>query len=429
MSGLANRLAGRAGGDGMLAYEDAKKLANASSAADRSALAARPDAPPEILYFLAEDSDVGVRRTVAANRATPPHAGIVLAKDADDDVRCNVARQIGRLAPTLDKDARERLGAVVNDVLETLARDQVGRVRRMLAEELRGAKNVPDTVIRRLATDADTEIAGLVLEFSPVLDDETLMEIIQGSPESDALSAISRRDRLDASVSDAVVATRDRQAITALLSNNSAQIREETLDQLVEQAEHVPQWHEPLVRRPALSARAVTRLAEFVADRLLADLERRDDLDPETARIVSTTLKQRLRGGWLDNDPDGPDALPAMDPDEPAGERARRLIAEGTLSEDLIVDALGKGDRSFVVAALAALGDVSADMVNKAVSMSSPKGITAMAWKAGLGMRTAVQLQLRLARVPPPKVLQARDGIHFPLSDDEMRWQIDFFGS
>jgi hypothetical protein len=68
-------------------------------------------------------------------------------------------------------------------------------------------------------------------------------------------------------------------------------------------------------------------------------------------------------------------------------------------------------------------------VVSKAVSLSSPKGITAMAWNAGLGMRTAVQLQLRLARVPPGKVLQARDGIDYPLSDEEMRWQIDFFSS
>lgn len=425
MSGLGDRLTGR-GSD--LDYDEAKKLAKAESTADRCALAARPDAQPEILYFLAEDSDVEVRRTVAANQATPPHAGIILAGDDDDDVRCNVAQQIARLAPGLDKDTRDRIGAVVNEVLETLAQDQVARVRRMLSEELKDADNVPATVIRRLANDDDAAVSGPVLEFSPILDDEFLMEIIQGSPETAALSAISRRASLDASVSDAVVATQDEQAIAALLSNNSAQIREETLDQLVDQAEHVPQWHQPLVDRPALSAKAVTRLAEFVADSMLADLEQREDLDPETAKAVAATLKQRLRDDWLADDPDDSASLPEMDSDEPADERARRLHAEGSLSEGLITDALGKGDRSFVIAALAQLGELSPDVVSKAVSMSSPKGVTAMAWKAGLGMRTAVQLQLRLARVPPTKVLQARDGIDYPLGEDEMRWQIDFFG-
>ncbi|MDA0652117.1 MAG: DUF2336 domain-containing protein, partial [Proteobacteria bacterium] len=188
-------------------------------------------------------------------------------------------------------------------------------------------------------------------------------------------------------------------------------------------------WHQPLVDRPALSARGVTRLAEFVADKLLAELERREDLDPETAKTVSAALKQRLRDDWLADDPDDSVPLSEMDRDEPADERVRRLIAEGALSEAEITDALGKGDRGFVIAALAQLGGISIDMVNKAVSMSSSKGITAMAWKAGFGMRTAVQLQLRLARVPPTKALQARNGTDYPLSEEEMRWQIDFFGT
>jgi uncharacterized protein (DUF2336 family) len=349
-------MAGREAGDTLLGYEEAKKLAKAASGVDRGALAARPDTQPEILYFLAEDPDVEVRRTVAANSAAPPHAGIILAGDDDEAVRCNMARQIGRLAPGLDKEARDRIGAVVNQVLETLARDQVTRVRRMLSEELKQARNVPATVIRRLANDADGAVAGPVLEFSPVLDDEILMEIIQGSPETAALSSISRRQSLNTPVSDALVATQNQQAIAALLSNKSAQIREETLDQLVEQAEHVPQWHQPLVDRPVLSARAVTRLAEFVADKLLADLEQREDLDPETAKSVSATLKQRLREDWRADDPDGSISVPEMDRDEPAAERVRRLFAEGYLTEAVITDALGKGDRGFVIAALAQLG-------------------------------------------------------------------------
>ena len=425
MSGLANRLVGRASPD----YEEAKKRANSDSAADRNALASWPDAPPEILYFRADDPAVEVRRSVAANSATPPHAGIVLADDEDDDVRCNLAQQIGRLVPGLDKEAVDYIGKVVNGVLEKLAQDQVPRVRLMLAQELKDAENVPDSVVRRLAADTDATIAGPVLEFSPILDDGFLLEIIRNSPETAALSVISRRHLLGDSVSEAVVATRDQQAIAALLSNKSAQIREETLDQLVEQAEHVPQWHQPLVERPALSARAVTRLAEFVTDKLLEDLEQREDLDPDTAKAVSATLKERLRNSWLDDDTEEVSSLPEMDTDEPADERVRRLFADGSLSEALIIDALGKGDRSFVIAALAQLGTISVDLVNKAVSMGSQKGITAMTWKAGLAMRTAVQLQLRLARVPPTKVLQARDGIDYPLSEDEMRWQLYFFAS
>lgn len=429
MSGLRERLDGRDSGAAKLDYDKAKELASEQSPEARRELASRADVQPEILYFLADDSDVDVRRTVAANRSTPPHAGAILATDDDIEVRFNLAQQIGRLAPELDDAARDKVGAIVHDVLDTLARDQITRVRSALSDAVKEASDIPADIIRHLASDAETEVASPVLEFSPVLDDEFLREIISSSPASEILSSISRRDDLGQSVSDAVVGTQDEQAITALLSNKSAQIREETLDQLVDQAEQVQQWHQPLVDRPALSPHAITRLAEFVADSLLADLEERHDLDAETAGMLGDVLKRRLRKDALvDFEDEGREASDEKDGEEAAEDRALRLHKDGKLTEETVTDALDVGDRPFVVQALALLGELSPDVISKAVSMSSPKGITALAWNAGLGMRTAVQLQLRLARVPPPKILQARNGIDFPLSEDEMNWQIEFFG-
>src|SRR6516225_7143306 len=42
--------------------------------AARLRLAARPDATPEALYYLATQGSAEARRAVAANEATPPHA-------------------------------------------------------------------------------------------------------------------------------------------------------------------------------------------------------------------------------------------------------------------------------------------------------------------------------------------------------------------
>ena len=55
------------------------------------------------------------------------------------------------------------------------------------------------------------------------------------------------------------------------------------------------------------------------------------------------------------------------------------------------------------------------------------KALTALTWKAGLSMRTAIQVQLRVARVPPTEVLNAKDGTDYPLSDDELQWHADMF--
>jgi hypothetical protein len=145
---------------------------------------------------------------------------------------------------------------------------------------------------------------------------------------------------------------------------------------------------------------------------------------------VADAVKQRLADESLvDFGEDREGCVPPDDEKIESGEeRADRLFAGGRLDEESITDALASGDRAFLLRALSLLGEIAPDVVEKAVSMASAKGVVALAWQAGLGMRTAVQLQLRLARIPPPKVIQARNGIDYPLSEDEMRWQIEFFG-
>jgi hypothetical protein len=55
------------------------------------------------------------------------------------------------------------------------------------------------------------------------------------------------------------------------------------------------------------------------------------------------------------------------------------------------------------------------------------KTITALNWKAGLSMRTAVTLQRQICGVPQKNLVLAREGIGYPLSEDEMSWYLDFF--
>ena len=421
MSGLLARLTGRRKKSAPPDYEEAKRVASDQSPKSRRSLAGRGDVQPEILYFLADDPDVDVRRAVAGNDATLVQAGLILAGDTDTDVHCHLAQRIGRLAPQLDDASRDRIGAAVNDVLAKLACDQVPRVRQLLAEELKHAATVSPDVIERLARDTDPSVAAPILEFSPLLDDELLLDIIAGTPEGVGLLAISRRNGLSEQLADAVVATDDEQAICSLLSNQSAQIREETLDALVERAETVPSWHKPLVARPTLSGRAVRHLAEFVADALLRDLEHRSDIDPQTATALSRTVRSRLGEADAADDDDDEDAR------ETADERALKLFKQDKLTEELVAASIDRGERSFVIEALALMADLPGDVVSKTVSMASAKGMVAIAWKAGLTMRTAAQLQLRLARIPPGTVLQAKDGDAYPLTEDEMRWQLDFF--
>ena len=77
-----------------LTYEEARALAADPAAEVRRALAARADAPPEILYFLCDDVDGAVRRAVAENPAAPAKADLVLADDTDEATRLALAAKV-----------------------------------------------------------------------------------------------------------------------------------------------------------------------------------------------------------------------------------------------------------------------------------------------------------------------------------------------
>lgn len=425
MSGFLKRLFG-GGRKGPLDYEQAKELAAHADANVRAELAARDDVKAEILYFLAEDADAEVRRRVAANAQTPAQANLLLATDQSDAVRGDLAAKIARVAPGLSPHEQDRLRRMTYESLEMLARDQIPKVRQILAEALKDVAGAPPDVIRRLARDAELVVAGPVLQFSPVLTDDDLLEIIGANPIPGALACISRRSIVNVKVADAIAATDDVDAIAVLLGNPSAQIREETLDRLADRAADIEAWHRPLVERPQLSARTAQKLARFVAANLLQTLAERRDLDADAVAAVAAVVSRRI--GEID-DEGGSKGEAKRDADEAAAlERVRALHAAGQLSETAVDTALSSGDYAFVSAALAVLSGLPAKAVRKVVYTKSAKGMVAVAWKAGLSAGFGAQLQAKMMHLSPSKVLGPRQGDH-PLSAAEMEWQLEFFGA
>ncbi|HYC05685.1 MAG TPA: DUF2336 domain-containing protein [Azospirillaceae bacterium] len=410
-----------------LDYDTAKRLAASTDAEDRRRVAARAETRPELLYFLASDRSVEVRREIARNSATPRQADLVLSTDPDEGVRGGLAAKIAALVPTMPADKVGQLERMTLDILETLARDQTVAVRQVLAESLKDVPNAPAEVMQELARDLEMSVAGPVLRHSPVLTDEDLLAIIAGSPLDDKLVAISERAGLGHAVSDAIVRTESEAAVASLLSNASAQIREETLDRIVELAPRFEPWHGPLVRRPALPPKAAERIAGFVADNLVKVLQSRTDLPYETREAVARAVRQRLAAPRSSGGAGG-DALVEEQPKERPADRARKLHKDGKLDEESLSSALGSGDRGFVLVGLGLLSGIPFPTVEKIVGGQSARGVTALCWKAGVSMRFARQVQLKLAQIPPASVLNAKNGTDYPMTPAELKWQLEFFG-
>jgi uncharacterized protein (DUF2336 family) len=423
-----------------ISYAEQKRLAREGTTGQRCELAGRADIRPEILYFLAGDPDPEVRRVIALNGRTPHQADLLLATDDDEGVRTDLAGKIGRVTGERTADEQSNVYRVTRQALEVLASDQIVRVRQLLAESLKDLSHAPVSVVERLARDSELVVSGPVLEHSPVLSDTFLVDILQSGPVQGALSAISRRVALGENVADAIVNTGDTVAIADLLGNKSAQIREETLDRIIDDAPNVAIWHRPLVERPDLRSQAARRIAEIVATPLLADLKRRADLDDATLEAIASVMRRRLDEGsvidGLKTNGETKAAVALADPDWASGDtmltdseaalHVRKLFAEGKLNEGIVAEALSGGHKGFVILAMSMLTGAPEPVVRKAVSLQNTKAIVALTWKAGFSMRLASRLQMQLAGIPPSNVLRATESDGYPLSEEEMDWQLEF---
>ena len=401
-------------------YDQAKVIVENGDGAERRNLAMQEDIEPEILYFLANDKDPLVRREIADNDSTPLQADMILSKDPDEEVRKEVAHKLGRLLPDISFDQQDKLSKMALDILDTLARDQMRDVRAIVSDEIKHARNVPKNVVRRLAEDAESVVAAPVLEYSPLLSDKDLLEIVAFGIESGAMTSIAKRKELPQEVVDAIIESGDENAIPALLENKSAKISEKTINMIAVEAEGHEEWHPPLVDRGNLPVRTVRRIASFVSAALFERLIENNDVEEKAVDEMRMEVRKRIDSNeLLDTETDAAR--------EKAMERAEKLFNQGKLTEDVVKKAIDVNDSHFTRYAISHMSGLPSEVVRKMLGSGSGKAVTSLCWKAGMTMRTAVQLQRKVAKVRPNSLLRARGGNEYPLTDDDMEWQIEFY--
>jgi uncharacterized protein (DUF2336 family) len=379
-------------------------------------LAQRTDAGDAVLQYLAEHGAPATRAAVAANIAAPAAVNRRLADDDDEDVRVELAVKIARLMPGLTARHSAHIVALTIETLEFLANDSATRVRAALSEEIKHLPNVPRDVVLALAHDAETIVAMPVLEYSPLLSDADLIEIIACGQVREVLTAVARRRPLSEKVSDTLVQSLDVPAVAALLVNPDAKIRKETLERVVAEAEEIESWHLPLALRADLSARAIRRIAGFVGAAIIERLAARHDLAPATRAHLNRRLRLRL-----EEKPDSAQAAAL------AAANVARAKTEHALNGNFIEDAALAGHRETVILGLAELAQVPAASVRRILASGRAKPLVALVWRAKLSMRVAFKIQTFVMKLPGPALLAARDGVGFPLTAEEMSWQLSCF--
>ncbi|HUO92504.1 MAG TPA: DUF2336 domain-containing protein, partial [Rhizomicrobium sp.] len=103
------------------------------------------------------------------------------------------------------------------------------------------------------------------------------------------------------------------------------------------------------------------------------------------------------------------------------------LKKAGKLDDAFVESAVEHGSREIVMASLVLLGGISPETVAKIFQTGSAKAVTAAVWRAGLSMRIAFKIQTLILRLPSNELVPARDGIRFPMAEQEMLWHLEYF--
>lgn len=415
---MIDRVLGRPALPQRPSYEQSREVLERHSAEMRRQLAARTAVEPEILYYLAEDADPEIRRRVARNPAAPALANRRLAEDVDDDVRATLARKIGRLLPMLAKEQNERTSDLFLETLERLAADALPRVRAVVAQQIAACKTAPRDLVLRLARDAEMIVAVPILEYSPLLTDTDLLEIVALAQVSDAIAAVARRRNLQAHVCDAIIATLDIPATAALIANGAANISRQGMEFILARAAEIEAWHEPLVGRPNLSTRVMRRIAGFVSSALIERLAGRNGVEPALAAELKAAARKAIDDGALEDKPEADRAVADV----------ADALRQGALDDHFVAGAAESGKREVVVLALAALSGASEAVVRRMLESRSARAVTALVWKARLPMRVSMAIQTALLKLRGDELLAARAGTDFPLAPDEMATHLGLFG-
>jgi uncharacterized protein (DUF2336 family) len=292
-----------------------------------------------------------------------------LLQNPSEEARANIATKLGGQVDKGVLSSRER--DIAHAIMRTMMRDAAVRVREALSKSLAHSDEIPHDVALTLAEDID-DVALPMLEASNVLTDEDLISIIRSSGPSKQV-AIANRENVTASVSSQLVETNNTDVVRALVSNESAQIADDTLEKIVDRHGDDETIQAPMVNRPRLPVTVAERLVTMVSDQLKARLVEQHHVSPRIAGDLTTATRERATIDLLAGDHNAEDMA----------ELIQHLKESGRLSASVVLRAACTGDMEFVEEAFACLAEVPVSKARVLIHDGGSLGFEAVYKRAG----------------------------------------------
>lgn len=279
--------------------------------------------------------------------------------------------------------------ALAEDIFRVMVRDAEVKVRQALSEQLRTSHAVPHDVALTLANDVDN-VALPMLQFSAVLTDKDLLEIIQTQDSSKQI-AVAQRSSVNPKVAAALVKSGSVEVSLTLAKNRGANLPPTALHQIIDKYGDDERFHEPLVARPHLPATVAEKLVYKVSEALRDRIVETQELPPN---LAADLVMQSLERATL--------AVSATNTSNE--EEVERLVQQmenhHRLTPSIITRAVMMGDLKFFEYALAVKARIP--VINARTLIYDPGhfGLSGILRRVGVSQKwyPAVQAALDVAR-------------------------------
>lgn len=218
----------------------------------------------------------------------------VLNGDANVMERDQLFRNMAQLYSYVSDRCDDEQVAQYDEVLCQLAELVEVEARTHVAKLLAPLERAPGNVVVRLANDT-IEVAGPLLEFSNVLSDDDLIDIVANRSEAHRV-AIAGRASVPERVGDAIVEHGGSSSVVRLVRNPNAELGHAALERLVERASHDTEIAADLRGRTDIDWKGLRGEIHAAGDKVLESVSTNQvQLDPVTIGKVSSVVYNRMK--------------------------------------------------------------------------------------------------------------------------------------
>lgn len=296
-----------------------------------------------------------------------------LLTDPSGATRAVTAEKIAKELVSATLTERERELAI--DIVRAMVRDAEVRVREALSRNLKSSHDLPHDVALSLARDVES-VALPMLEFSSVLTDEDLIEIVRRSTGAKQV-AVARRKSVSAPVAQALIESSNGEAVATLVANDGADLSEGALQDVIDSYGEEEAVQGALVHRANLPITVAERLVAMVSESLREYLVTHHELPPSVATDLVMESRERATISLL---PPGVESADVV-------QLVHQLRVNGRLTPSLILQSLCMGDMQLFEASMAALARTTLENARILIHDGGVLGLKSLYMRAGMPER------------------------------------------